>query len=183
MQMELVSKKLLILCLACSTLILFAFFFVFISSNSVLYICNEKDSIDIYEHINGEDVIIKPQNFKNVLMCLGRGMPFYDRRIERIEGPVSYTIQKELSSRYIVVSNNRQVFLNGNNSCILGKKHYLIIQKNIVMDSLLQNIDQCKPDSIIVSSRYKDSGVLKALQSHKYMVTFIDNGEYKRLLL
>ena len=86
MQMELVSKKLLILCLACSTLILFAFFFVFISSNSVLYICNEKDSIDIYEHINGEDVIIKPQNFKNVLMCLGRGMPFYDRRIERIEG-------------------------------------------------------------------------------------------------
>lgn len=66
-----------------------------------LTICNEQGSLDIYIRYLGNDILINPSSLKNISYCMGKSMPFYDRRIEYLINPGSL-VKKEIVKRYTI---------------------------------------------------------------------------------
>lgn len=180
--MQVVSKKLLSLCLIISILLLSVFSVPFMTNRSYMYVCNEDEILDIYMRKNGKDIVIKPRNIKNMLACIGRGMPYYDRTIESITGSTNLQVKDILDRRYeISAETNRSD--RSSYECIEMEKRYLIIQKNIVINELGSAISECEPNSIIAPMKYKETKIVKALISQKYDVLFISKGEFKKIML
>ena len=67
-----------------------------------LYICNANDRLETYFRFYHLDIVIYPKDSKNILECLGKGMPFYDKKIEVVIGSISPNVKKELERRYVV---------------------------------------------------------------------------------
>ncbi|CAN5203113.1 hypothetical protein BH09PAT2_BH09PAT2_02160 [soil metagenome] len=183
MEIEFVSKKVLYICLLASSILLLIFTIYYQINTSYIYLCNEKDILDIYLREKKQDIIIKPQNIKNSLTCIGRGMPYYDRTIESIVGSVSSSMLTVFKKRYTVNKNLISSLDENSLQCIKSKTTYLIIQKNIVVNELLSNLNSCKPNTIVMSAKYKNSKIIRALKSQKYEVMFINKGDYKKILL
>lgn len=181
MEIEIVSKTSLVICIIASVLFLGGSIIRSILFPNYLYICNDNQVLDIYKRIDKQDILLSPANIKNTFMCMSRGMNFYDRKIEKIEGTTSKKILSEINKRYIVEQyedDNKYLF-----HCEEGKNTILIVQKNIVLNVLNQAIEQCKPDTVILTAKYKENKIIKALESRRYQVIFIDKGEYKKIIM
>ena len=184
MELEVVSKKAFIFCLFFSTAVIG---YHFISRQYIYpnyaYICNEKNYLDIFIHTNKTDSIIRPKNIKNTLTCAGRGMIFYDRTIEFIRGNISSSLLDELNKRYLIGRNLKETQKNIYYECLHGKKNYLVLQKNLEIDTLEQALYTCKPDTIVIQKKQVNSLIFKALKSPKINVEQLNEGESIKIIL
>jgi hypothetical protein len=98
-------------------------------------ICNEGDRVDLYIRYKGNDFLINPNSLKNLSYCLGKSMPFYDRRIEYIINP-STTFEEAIKERYEVlhIMKNNSIHIGEYNLNLSSNKVFLSKDKtNLVI--------------------------------------------------
>ena len=181
MELEVVSKKILLYCLIASSFLLIITIGAQYFQPNYLYICNDNNLLDIYKRENNKNIIINPQNLKNVLHCLGKGMPFYDRNIYNIEGRISLSLKNELLKRYKITKISK-IKQKSFTYCIESKTRYLVIQKVIQIDTINRALYKCKPSKLLIAD-INDIRLFKASLSRKYEIVNIPKGKSVKIRL
>ncbi len=185
MEMQVVSQKLLLLCMSVSVGLLMFIFIQNRQNADYMYLCNERDVIDIYVRQDSKDIVYTPQNIKNILTCLGRGMPYYDRTIDVLAGIATNPEVLEIKKRYTIkkITPTSSGPLN-TYICIGEKKNkYLIIQKELTLNNLLISLKACDPLTIVLAEKYKGTDITKALKSLNYKIEYVSVGRSNKILL
>lgn len=182
MEIEVVSKRILFYCVLISCFLLILKSITQHVYPNYIYICNDNNILDIYKSENNKNTVINPQNLKNLLHCLGKGMQFYERSLYALEGYAPYSIQAELSKRYNI---QFMQFYNKKNElyCFKSDTRYLILQKNINIKAFRRALNNCRPTIIIAGDNYRDSKLFKALLSQGYNMIFVKRGEAIKIYL
>ncbi|MCA9371747.1 hypothetical protein KC726_02510 [Candidatus Woesebacteria bacterium] len=64
--------------------------------------CTQGKTITIAVQYKNTTILIHGDNLEEILECLGKSMPFYDRSVEHIVDSVNYYIRSELAKRYAI---------------------------------------------------------------------------------
>lgn len=101
---EIISGKLLIITILISVVILiFLYSLHNLNPFVVLHICNADNKLNLIIQTKDLDILVNPVGEKQVLSCLGKVIPFYDREIEYVFSNNS-TLLTALSRRYKISS-------------------------------------------------------------------------------
>lgn len=184
MNQQVVSTKLLLFSLLISFFVLIIIFVLnHINGKPTLAFCNNNNKLNILLQMGDNDVLIEPLGIKEVLECLGKHMPYYDRTIDivisnKVEIVASleerYKIKKLVNKKSLLV-NEYLITIDSNVLITKNNKHILICQRPLTKI----NQEMLKEDLSLLL-RAKSNNVLGTLFQNDYEA---ESGEVGKISL
>ena len=188
MNVEIISRKLLIISAFSAVVILISIYVYSISNRDIrLSMCNSGSKINLLIQAKNFDILIHPVGRKEVLDCLGKYMPYYDRTIEVVVSSDKLLLE-ELKSRYrvqqIIVSDNftfRDASVKiGTGITVLNNKQAVLVYQRPIMniDSSMKYLN----NYILVNPTTDNEFELNLGEKLKQQINLNDDEEIQLLL-
>ncbi|OGK35339.1 hypothetical protein A3A93_02920 [Candidatus Roizmanbacteria bacterium RIFCSPLOWO2_01_FULL_38_12] len=180
MQQEIISHRLFFTTIIVSIIVIFTFFISNIKlKKTIIALCNEDGKLTVYMRLDNKfDILINPKSQKEVLGCIGKYMPFYDRTIEMIlTDSKDSQIVSNLATRYKVLNVDLNTDVNiftrnkisYDNSFVHyrnNNQNYLVLLKQISPFQLLSKVKYDKYTLVFIPEY--DSSSLSLVNKIKF---------------
>ena len=180
MQQEIISHRLFFTTIIVSIIVIFTFFISNIKlKKTIIALCNEDGKLTVYMRLDNKfDILINPKSQKEVLGCIGKYMPFYDRTIEMIlTDNKDSQIVSNLATRYKVLNVDLNTDVNiftrnkisYDNSFVHyrnNNQNYLVLLKQISPFQLLSKVKYDKYTLVFIPEY--DSSSLSLVNKIKF---------------
>ncbi|HRN69659.1 MAG TPA: hypothetical protein PLS49_00610 [Candidatus Woesebacteria bacterium] len=179
---EIISRKLLFITIGVSFFILIYLSILHIVHPPLaIHFCNSEDKINILIQTKELDVLINPVGEKQVLECLGKLIPFYDRKIEYVLSS-NDTLITALSKRYVLSHTLDITSLKIGNIEVVVDSSVIVRNKNNTFEIFQKNLTKSQLRFLPFHNTIVANDANSAVKTNKKPLILKD-GEMKMLRL